>query len=87
VFDHLHHILHRLEVSFEEWFAQIFKLLRLLAFRDIFESNDIHLSLDEPFLQLALLGHLLAESQQLLSALAVLNIIQVLLEELSDVLD
>ena len=51
---------------------------------DVRECDLVDLLLDEIFLQLALLGHLFAEAEELLSALRILLLALVRREELRD---
>ena len=88
VFDHFHDVLDCLQVAPQLGFViQIFFAHILLSLSDVFQGDAVQIVFVESSLQLALLGHLFAETEELISALLVVHVSDVVVEEVSDAMD
>ena len=91
VLDHLHDVLNRLQVAPEPGVVLSVQTgshtLAVISHLDVSEGNAVHACVEEPLLQLALLRHLLAEAQELVGALIVVCVGQVIVQEVRDLLD
>ena len=85
MFDHFHHILDGLKVAFELGFIVCILFSHiLLSLTNMLHGNRVKFMVVKRRLQLALLGHFFAEAEELVCALLVVHICDVVVQEIGD---